>query len=70
MILKTTYLNGYADSKPPFTVRHNTTDVLKALEKIVQNLSNCFQLKDGVKYRQMLSTSKFPKTYQNRQLMH
>ena len=49
MILKTTYLNGYADGKPPFTVRHNTTDVLKALEKIGQNVSNCFQLKDGVK---------------------
>ena len=38
LILKTTYLVGYADHNTPFVVRDNITDVIKALEKIGENL--------------------------------
>ena len=38
LILKTTYFNGYVDENTPLVVRGNITDVIKALEKIGENL--------------------------------
>ena len=42
LILKTTYLTGYADNDTPFLVRDDITDVIKALDETVQNLVNWF----------------------------
>ena len=42
LILKTTSFTGYADDNTPFVVRENTTNVIKALEDIGENLINWF----------------------------
>ena len=42
MILKATYFTGYANNNTPFVVRDNITDVIKALEEIVEKLVNWF----------------------------
>ena len=42
MILKVTYFTGYANNNTPFVVRDNITDVIKALEEIVEKLVNRF----------------------------
>ena len=42
LILKVTYLNGYADNSTPFKVRNNMADVIKALEEIREDLLNWF----------------------------
>ena len=42
LILKTTYFTGCADDNVPFAVRDNITVVIKALEKIAENLVNWF----------------------------
>ena len=42
LILNTTYFTGYADDKTPFVVRDNITHVIKALEKMGENLVNWF----------------------------
>ena len=39
MILKTTYFTVYVDYNISFAVSENTTDILKALEEIGENLS-------------------------------
>ena len=52
-ILKTTSFTGYADDNTPFVVTENTTNVIKALEDIGENLIKWFS------YNQMkLSTEK------------
>ena len=52
-ILKTTSFTGYADDNTPFVVRENTTNVIKALEDIGENLIKWFS------YNQMkLNTEK------------
>ena len=38
LILKTTKFTGYADDNTQFLLRDNTTNVIKALEEIVDNL--------------------------------
>ena len=40
--LNTTYFTGFADDNTPFVVRDDIADVLKALEKIGENLVNWF----------------------------
>ena len=42
VILKTTYFTGCANDNTPFEVRDSITFVIKALEKIVENLVNWF----------------------------
>ena len=42
LILKATYLNGYADNSTPFRVRNNMADVIKALEEIREDLLDWF----------------------------
>ena len=42
LILKTTYFTGCADDNVQFAVRDNITVVIKALEKIAENLVNWF----------------------------
>ena len=42
LILKPTYITGYADDNTPFVVWENITDILKALEEIGGNLVNWF----------------------------
>ena len=42
LILKTTSFTGYADDNTPSTVRENTTNVIKALEDICENLIKWF----------------------------
>ena len=42
MILKTTNFAGYADVNTPFVVREYTTNVIKALENIGENLIKWF----------------------------
>ena len=42
LILKTTSFSGYADDKTPFVVRENTTNVIKAIEDITENLIKWF----------------------------
>ena len=42
LILKTTSFTGYADDNTPFVVRENTTNVIKALEDIGENLIKWF----------------------------
>ena len=57
LILNTTYFSGYADGNSPFVVRDNIADVIKALEKIGENILNWF-LNNEIK----LNTDKQPKT--------
>ena len=38
LILKTTSFSGYVDDNTPFVVRENTTNVIKALKDISENL--------------------------------
>ena len=42
LILKATYFTGYVDDNTPFVVRDNIADIMKALEKIGENLVNWF----------------------------
>ena len=42
LILKTTSITGYADDNTPFVVGKNTTNVIKALEDIGENLIKWF----------------------------
>ena len=42
LILNTTSFVGYADDNTPFVVRENTTNVIKALEDIGENLTKWF----------------------------
>ena len=42
LILNTTYFTGFADDNTPFVVRDDIADVIKALEKIGENLVNWF----------------------------
>ena len=42
LILKATYFTGYADDNTPFVVRDNIGNVIKALEKIGEDLLNWF----------------------------
>ena len=42
LILKTTSFTGYADDNTPSAVRENTTNVIKALEDICENLIKWF----------------------------
>ena len=42
LILKTTSFTGYADDNTQFLLRDNTTNVIKALEEIVDNLIKWF----------------------------
>ena len=49
---------GYADDHTPFVVRDNITDVIKAIEEIVENLVNWFsnnEMKNTDKYRLLLN---------------
>ena len=45
LILKTTSFTGYVDDNTPFVVRENTTNVIKALKDISENLIKCFSEK-------------------------
>ena len=54
LILKATNFTGYADDNTPFGVRDNIADIIKALEKIGENLVNWFS-NDEMK----LNTDKF-----------
>ena len=42
LILKATYFTGYVDDNTPFVVRDSIADIMKALEKIGENLVNWF----------------------------
>ena len=42
LILKTTTFTNYADDDTPFVVRENTTNIIKALEDIGENLIKWF----------------------------
>ena len=42
LILKVTYITGYADDNKPFVIRDYIADVIKALEEIGENLLNWF----------------------------
>ena len=42
LILKATYFTGYVDDNTPFVVRDNIGNVIKALEKIGEELLNWF----------------------------
>ena len=42
LILKATYFTGYVDDNTSFVVRDNIADIMKALEKIGENLVNWF----------------------------
>ena len=42
LILKTISFTGYADHNTPFAVIENTTNAVKALEDIVENLIKWF----------------------------
>ena len=46
LILKVTYFTGYADDNTPFVIRDNIADVIKALEKIGENILNWFSNKE------------------------
>ena len=43
LILNTTYFTGYADHNTSFVVRDNIVVVIKALEKIGENLKLVFE---------------------------
>ena len=43
LILNTTYFTGYADDNTSFVVRDNIADVIRALEKIGENLKLVFE---------------------------
>ena len=42
LTLKTTYLTGYADDNTPLFIRDNTTDMIKSLKVIIENLASWF----------------------------
>ena len=42
LILKTTFVTGYADGSMPFLFGDDTTDALRALEQIDKNLQQLF----------------------------
>ena len=42
LVLKNTSFTGYADDNSPFVIRENTTNVIKALEDIGENLIKWF----------------------------
>ena len=65
LILKTTSFTGYADDNTPFVVRENTTNVIKALEDIGENLIKWFsdnQMKLNTDKCHVLLNSQGPKT--------
>ena len=65
LILKGTYLTGYADDNTPFVVRDNITDVIKALEKIEETLVNWFsnnEIKLNIDKCHLLLNSQEPNT--------
>ena len=43
LIFNTTYFTGYADDNTSFAVRDNIADVIRALEKIGENLKLVFE---------------------------
>ena len=64
LILKTTSFTGYADNFP-FVVKENTTNVIKALEDIGENLIKWFsdnQMKLNTEKCHVLLNSQGPKT--------
>ena len=65
LILKATSFTGYADDNTPFVVRENTTNVIKALEDIGENLIKWFsdnQVKLNAYKCHALLNSQGPKT--------
>ena len=65
MILKATSFTGYADDNTPFVVRENTTNVIKALEDIGENLIKWFsgnQMKLNADKGHILLNSQGPNT--------
>ena len=65
LILKTTSFTGYADDNTPFVVRENTTNVIKALEDIGENLIKWFsdnQMKLNTDKCHVLLNSQGPNT--------
>ena len=43
LILNTAHVTGYADDNTSFVVRDNIADVIKALEKVGENLKLVFE---------------------------
>ena len=65
LILKTTCCTGYANDKTPFVVRENTTNVIKALEDIGENVIKRFsdnQMKLNTDKCHVLLNSQGPNT--------
>ena len=65
LILKTTSFTGFADDNTPFVVRENTTNVIKALEDIGENLIKGFsdsQMKLNTDKCHVLLNSQGPNT--------
>ena len=65
LILKTTSFTGYADDNTPFVVRENTSNVVKALEDIGENLIKWFsdnQMKLNADKYPVLLNSQGPNT--------
>ena len=65
LILKITNFTGYADDNTPFVVRENTTNVIKSLENIGENLIKWFsdnQMKLSTDKCDVLLNSQGPKT--------
>ena len=65
MILKATSFTGYGDDNTPFVVRENTTNVIKALEDIGENLIKWFsgnQMKLNADKGHILLNSQGPNT--------
>ena len=65
LILRTTSFTGYMDDNTPFVVKENTTNVIKILEDIGENLIKWFsdnQMKLNTNRFQVLLNSQGPKT--------
>ena len=65
LILRTTSFTGYTDDNTPFVVKENTTNVIKVLEDIGENLIKWFsdnQMKLNTNRFQVLLNSQGPKT--------
>ena len=65
LILRTTSFTGYTDDNTPFVVKENTTNVIKALEDIGENLIKWFsdnQMKLNTDKCHVLLNSQGPKT--------